>query len=910
MVGFTRDNVTYSTNILGSTFLVVLVLLTSLFILKTKSYSEYSGVSFSIPVNNTTALPRAIYVATDSEDNKYVVSNSTHQVVKLNPLGVELLRFGNLGSGDGQFDNPHGVAVDSLNNVIVADRNNNRIQVFNSSGIFQRKFGMAGGDPGKFFGPTGVVVNSMDNIIVVDTGNQRIQVFNTAGNLLFSMGLDFNAGSAENEFRVPFGVTVDSLDRIIVADKSNDRVQVFNFLGTFQFMFGWGVNTGAMALETCTSGCQSGISGLGAGNIGGGDGQLTFPIGITVDSSDNIIVADQSNDRIQVFNSSGVFQNKYGGIGNADGLLDDPGGVTVDSSGNIIVSDTEHHRIQIFNSAGTFQSKFGSLGDGNGQFNFPRRIAVDSLNNIIVADSKNHRIQVFNSAGVFKFMFGWGVNNGSNSFQTCSTSCQAEISGSGDGQFDKPYGVAVDSSDNIIVADKSDHRIQVFNSAGVFKFMFGWGVGDGSNAFQVCKLSCQAGISGNGEGQFNDPITVAVDSADNIIVADSKNHRIQVFNSAGVFLFMFGWDVTVGGGIGLEICTFTDTCKFGTQGSGNGQFNNPEGVAVDSSDNIVVADTGNNRIQVFNSTGTFQSKFGSLGGGDGQLNSPKGVAVGGSGNIVVADSDNNRVQVFTCNELINNSLAFDPNPGSFTTNNPPISGFCTGYAEEFLFDATMQNNDSVDIVDLIAQVLTLTNENVLGNADGAPGTVGSILTVPSFTDDVLSPGESVDVPFVICKNNTSGFDFFVDVYGNPVVSVMSLLSSLINDINDLFSNTNTVSAFTTTNEAGGNNKFKGNGPKKLIIDGEPNIEPEALSSEVQTLIEPVNEQAAILIEPLQEALDNIEDGDEKNNMAVCAKLKSFIREVENYEKDGLLTVEEADDLIINAEEIQNLHGCK
>ena len=95
-------------------------------------------------------------------------------------------------------------------------------------------------------------------------------------------------------------------------------------------------------------------------------------IGITVDSSDNIIVADQSNDCIQVFNSSGVFQNKYGGIGNADGLLDDPGGVTVDSSGNIIVSDTEHHRIQIFNSAGTFQSKFGSLGDGNGQFNFPR----------------------------------------------------------------------------------------------------------------------------------------------------------------------------------------------------------------------------------------------------------------------------------------------------------------------------------------------------------------------------------------------------------------------------------------------------------------------------------------------------------------------------------------------------------
>ena len=92
--------------------------------------------------------------------------------------------------------------------------------------------------------------------------------------------------------------------------------------------------------------------------------------------------------------------------------------------------------------------------------------------------------------------------------------------------------------------------------------------------------------------------------------------------------------------------------KFGSFGSGDGQFNFPEGIAVDSSGNIYVADTSNNRVQKFNSVGAFQLKFGANGGdgtagsGDGQFSSPRNIALDSSGNIYVADSSNHRVQKF------------------------------------------------------------------------------------------------------------------------------------------------------------------------------------------------------------------------------------------------------------------------
>jgi NHL repeat len=216
----------------------------------------------------------------------------------------------------------------------------------------------------------------------------------------------------------------------------------------------------------------------------------------------------------------------------------------------------------------------------------------------------------------FDFMFGWGVNDGAAEFQICSsagTPCQEGIQGGGAGQFGDPTGTAVDDMKNIYVADFNNNRIQVFDSAGNFLFMFGWGVNDGTAEFQICSSTdtpCQEGIQGGGAGQFNIPQGIAVDGMKNIYVLDRSNNRIQVFDSAGNFLFMFGWGVDTGAAE-FQICSTADTpCQAGTFGSEAGQFALPLGIAVDGMKNIYVADSNNQRIQVFDSAGNFLFMFG------------------------------------------------------------------------------------------------------------------------------------------------------------------------------------------------------------------------------------------------------------------------------------------------------------
>src|SRR3972149_1227097 len=87
--------------------------------------------------------------------------------------------------------------------------------------------------------------------------------------------------------------------------------------------------------------------------------------------------------------------------------------------------------------------------------------------------------------------------------------------------------------------------------------------------------------------------------------------------------------------------------KWGSAGSGDGQFNTPRAIAVDSSGNVYVVDSGNHRIQKFTSEGVFLTKWGSAGSGDGQFNYAFGVAVDSSGKVYVADWDNHRIQKFT-----------------------------------------------------------------------------------------------------------------------------------------------------------------------------------------------------------------------------------------------------------------------
>ena len=176
------------------------------------------------------------------------------------------------------------------------------------------------------------------------------------------------------------------------------------------------------------------------GSSGTGNGQFSYPIGITVDASGNVYVTDYSNNRIQKFSSSGNFITMWGSYGTGNGQFWHPTDIAVDVSGNVYVMDQANYRIQKFSSSGNFITMWGSQGTGNGQFIEAYGVAVDASGNVYVTDYS--RIQKFDSSG--NFIIAWGAL------------------GTGNGQFSDPRGIAVDASGNVYVADTSNNRIQVF----------------------------------------------------------------------------------------------------------------------------------------------------------------------------------------------------------------------------------------------------------------------------------------------------------------------------------------------------------------------------------------------------------------------------------------------------------------
>ena len=531
-------------------------------------------------------------------------------------------KWGSQGSGDGEFSSPRSVAVDAAGNIYVADTSNARIQKFDSNGGYLSQWGSNGTGDGQFAGPVGVAVDADGNVYVVDNSNHRIQKFDNSGAFLFLWGWDVVAGNAETGF------------------------------------------------EVCTPAdtCQ-------AGNSGSGDGQFKFPWGVAIDDAGSVYVADTNNDRIQKFDSNGVYLTQWGSNGSGDGQFKFPYDVAVDAAGNVYVADRDNDRIQKFDSSGGYLSQWGSSGTSDGQFDGPGGVAVDAAGNVYVADTTSDRIQKFDSNGVY--LAQWG------SF------------GASDGQFKLPYSVAVSASGNVYVADTFNNRIQVFNpdlstvlddgqgdsfylAPGTYLVSElvpdGWTLDqidcggsivtgqtttevtleagdDITCTFNNTKLATltiaketdpaggtdfpftidpgtysfdfQWGSTGNGDGQFDEPRGVAIDSAGNVYVSDHKNNRIQKFDSSGNYLTQWG--------------------AFGT---GDGQFNSPRGIAIDAADNIYVADVYNSRIQKFDSSGAFLAKWGSYGTGNGQFDTPQGVAVDPAGKVYVVDSSNDNIQKF------------------------------------------------------------------------------------------------------------------------------------------------------------------------------------------------------------------------------------------------------------------------
>ena len=183
-----------------------------------------------------------------------------------------------------------------------------------------------------------------------------------------------------------------------------------------------------------------------------------------------------------------------GGQGTAGGQFDSPHGIAADAAGNFFIADTNNGRIEKFSPNGTFITSIGSKGTGYGQLGDPNGIRIDRLGNIYVAEASNHRIQKLTSDGSYV----------------------AEWKGPDPG-FYGPRKIAIAPDQSLYAVDQGRTRIVKFDQN--FKSLAVWGK------------------KGSGDGEFDDPTSVAVDSTTNkVYVADPQNHRIQVFDLNGKFL--------------------------------------------------------------------------------------------------------------------------------------------------------------------------------------------------------------------------------------------------------------------------------------------------------------------------------------------------------------------------------------
>ena len=225
------------------------------------------------------------------------------------------------------------------------------------------------------------------------------------------------------------------------------------------------------------------------GEKGTGDGMFKYPGGVTVTEKDEIVAADESNNRVQVFDSTGTFLRTFGHKFNCSD------GISIDKDGNIFVADSFNHRVKIFSWEETYLGSFGGNGSLDNQLSYPQGLSLDSTGNIIVADAGNKLIKIFTPDGRFVMKIG------------------------GQGSFRDPVH-CVQCGEYFIVSDRGQHCIKVFNREGHFQYKFG--------------------KEGQGDGEFNYPGYLLVNESQHLFVCDRYNHRVQVFELNGKLIGKFG----------------------------------------------------------------------------------------------------------------------------------------------------------------------------------------------------------------------------------------------------------------------------------------------------------------------------------------------------------------------------------
>ena len=241
--------------------------------------------------------------------------------------------------------------------------------------------------------------------------------------------------------------------------------------------------------------------------------ELSPPSGLCFTHDGNILLADDFNHRIQIYDPKFNLITSFGEKGKEQGQLQYPKGIAVDKEENIFVADSWNHRIQKFDSQGKPLLSFGSCGDEKNELNEPYDILIDSTGTLVVVERYNHRIQFFDGHGK---SLGWVGQRGTVLEEELADNYETPLNQLAPPLFEFPTSIATDSLGNYFITDSGNHRIQKFDKTWRKVLTFG--------------------EQGDEPGQFQYPLCVSIAANDLLYIADLNNNRIQIFTSFGQYL--------------------------------------------------------------------------------------------------------------------------------------------------------------------------------------------------------------------------------------------------------------------------------------------------------------------------------------------------------------------------------------